>query len=241
MCMKNNIKAFTMKNQRPSFSPTALYAGALILALTAVPNAQAQNLCSGIPQRASSFEMSLGSTQVSVAGNAQYHLRGDLAWFARSRSPFRTGIRLGLGHLGQSSMAANANNAENPEQEVVESRYRLAMNTVHGVVRFDPLVGAFRPFLEGEVGVAATAVDRRDFDALGERIGYAVPSLDPTLQYGWSAGARLRLSRTAFLVVRYGAQYGGQLDLHSPSDPEGAFDIADNQHQTGTMGLSFGF
>lgn len=240
--MKNNIKAFTMKNQRPSFSSVALYAGALMLGLTTVPDAHAQNLCSGNPHRSSSFEMSLGSTQLSVAGDAQYHLRGDLAWFARSRSPFRTGIRLGWGHLGQSSITSAASSGEgNPEQEVVESRYRLAMNTVHGVVRFDPLVGAFRPFVEGEVGVAATAVDRRDFDRLGERTAYAVPSLDPTLQYGWSAGARIRMSRTSFFVVRYGTQHGGQLDLHSTADPEGAFDLADHQHHTGTIGLSFGF
>lgn len=241
MCMKNNIKAFTMKNQRPPCSLLALYAGALILAMTAVPNAHAQQCCSGIPQRASTFEMSLGSTQVSVSGDAQYDLRGDLTWLARSRSPFRTGVRLGMGHLGQASMSATDNSEGNSDQEVVESKYRLAMHTVHGVVRFDPLVGAFRPFIEGEVGVAATAVDRRDFDALGERIGYAVTALDPTLQYGWSAGARMRLSRTAFLVMRYGTQHGGPLDLHHRSDPEGAFEVADNQHHTGTIGLSFGF
>jgi len=237
--MPNNIKAFTMKNHRFSFSASKAQSLALAVALFASFAAEAQCCNQGRASRAGVFEMSTGATQLAWGESTLAPLHADLSWFSRSRGPLRTGIRMGIAHLGNSTV----NKALQPPNDgaiAEDTRYRILLPGISGVVRLDPLRGGFRPFIEGEAGVDASYVDKRSFDSAGERQQHNVTTFDPVLQYGWSAGARIRFGRSAFLVLRYGNKQGGSLNIPLEEGPETLFESADGERHTATVGLSFG-
>jgi len=237
--MPNNIKAFTMKNHRFSFSASKAQSLALAVALFASFAAEAQCCNQGRASRAGVFEMSTGATQLAWGESTLAPLHADLSWFSRSRGPLRTGIRMGIAHLGNSTV----NKALQPPNDgaiAEDIRYRILLPGISGVVRLDPLRGGFRPFIEGEAGVDASYVDKRSFDSAGERQQHNVTTFDPVLQYGWSAGARIRFGRSAFLVLRYGNKQGGSLNIPLEEGPETLFESADGERHTATVGLSFG-
>ena len=86
--------------------------------------------------------------------------------------------------------------------------------------------------------MAATILDVRTFDSMGERTNYEVPNFDPTLQYGWAAGARIRIGNGAFMTVRYGERFGGQLDIPNPIEAGDAPAQIGNERYVMGMGLS---
>ena len=239
MCMPNNIKAFTMKNHRFSFSASKAQSLALAVALFASFAAEAQCCNQGRASRAGVFEMSTGATQLAWGESTLAPLHADLSWFSRSRGPLRTGIRMGIAHLGNSTVY-KALQPTNDGAIAEDTRYRILLPGISGVVRLDPLRGGFRPFIEGEAGVDASYVDKRSFDSAGERQQHNVTTFDPVLQYGWSAGARIRFGRSAFLVLRYGNKQGGSLNIPLEEGPETLFESADGERHTATVGLSFG-
>jgi len=239
MCIDNNIKAFTMKNL--PFSTPSLTAKSMVLvvALFTASAANAQCCNQGRFQRGGAFEMAAGATQLALNSSNLLPLQADLSWFARSRGPLRSGVRLGMAHLGTSTgTPLQQPLPDGAKQE--DAKYRILMPGISGVLRLDPFRGGFRPFIEGEAGVDATYVDRRTFDGSGERQQYNVTTFDPALQYGWSAGARIRFGRSAFLVIRYGNKHGGSLNIPLAEGPESMFESADGERHTATLGLSFG-
>ena len=239
MCMDNNITPFTMKNHRFS-APTSMTRGiVLVVALFTASAAGAQCCNQGRLQRAGAFEMSAGATQLALDASNMLPFHADVSWFARSRGPLKSGVRLGLAHLGNSTSASSLHPL--PDGEKTEDiQYRILMPGLSGVLRLDPLRGGFRPFIEGEFGVDATYVDKRAFDGSGERIRHNVTTFDPALLYGWSAGTRIRFGRSAFLVLRYGNKHGGALNIPRQEDPENLFEPAGSERHTATVGLSFG-
>jgi len=239
MCIANNIKAFTMKNHRsPSLISTA-QSLALVVALFSASAAEAQCCNQGRHQRPGSFELSAGATQLALTESNLVPFHADLTYFSRSRGPIRSGIRLGIARLGSSSRD-DSPSLPNSSENAANTQYRMLLPGMSGVLRLDPLRGGFRPFVEAEAGVDATFVDRRALNGAGERIGYDITTFQPALQYGWSAGVRVRLSRGAFLVMRYGNKHGGSLNIPLEEGPESQCESADGDRQTATVGLSFG-
>ena len=239
MCIPNNIKAFTMKNHRFSFSASKAQSLALAVALFTSFAVEAQCCNPGRASRAGVFELSTGATRLALAESTLAPFHADLSWFARTRGPLRTGIRMGLAHLGNTTETATVQ-PPNDGTTAEDTRYRILLPGISGVVRLDPLRGGFRPFIEGEAGLDASYVDKRSFDGAGERQQHNVTTFDPALQYGWSAGARIRFGRSAFLVLRYGNKQGGSLNVPLKEGPETLFDSADGERHTATVGLSFG-
>ena len=184
------------------------------------------------PRRAGAFELS-GTALLSRVeeGNLMVDPGLEVTFLGRSPGALHRGIRLGIGMLDQSGTISGS------EFGTTERR-RTLLSEVSGVLRLDPFRAGFRPFLEGELGMAATLADIRTFNELGNRISYDVPALDPTLHYGWAAGTRIRMGNGAFLSLRYGERVGGRLDVPSSAEDFGVFTALDNQRRVFSMGLS---
>lgn len=184
------------------------------------------------PRRAGAFELS-GTALLShfEEGSLMVDPGLEVTFLGRSPGALHSGVRLGIGMLDQSGTVAGS------ELGTTERR-RTLLSEVSGVLRLDPFRAGFRPFLEGELGMAATLADVRSFDELGHRIGYDVPAFDPTLHYGWAAGARIRMGTGTFLSLRYGERIGGHLDVPNPVEDTGALTTLDNQRRVLSMGLS---
>lgn len=228
-----------MRNPNTSLLRNSARFTALLAALFTLGSAHAQCCGRQAARPGGAFELSGGNVAVGLPDGSLNRLHLDMAWFGATRSPFKKGIRIGLASLGTSNMPVEDVDLSTPDA-VDEHIYRLLLPELSGVLRFDPLRGGFRPFLEGELGIAAAVVDQRSFDVTGERTGYRINDLDPTVSMGWSAGTRVRLGRAAFLVLRYGEQQGGVLpyhDLHSLDTEAG--DMGERRRQA-TIGFSFG-
>ncbi len=237
--MVNNIKPFTMKNPTPLLGRHAARMTALLALLFALGSVHAQCCGRQPPRTSGAFELSAGNVALGLPEGLMNHLHVDMAWFSASRSPFKRGLRLGVGSLGSARVPSDSDNGLDPTN-LEEFRYRMLLPELSGVLRFDPLRGGFRPFAEGSFGIAATFVDERNFDAAGERIGYGVEAIDPTVNFGWSAGTRIRLGRAAFLVLRYGEQQGGLLNHYDLHSLDAAPISAQAVRRQATLGISFG-
>ncbi len=214
---------------------------ALLLILT---DAQAQRRGgrSGFfqPQRPGAIEFSGAALMSSDAATADLlvHPGVELTWIGRAPGPIHTGIRLGLGQLGhtQNAASSDAGNAD------TETRTRLLLPEVSSVLRLDPFRGGIRPFVEGEIGLAASLLDERTFDDQGQRTAYGIPAYDATAHYGWAGGARLRLGGGVGVALRYGKRFGGALDLPEPEqEPTVMPAQLDGERSRASAGFSFAF
>ena len=99
----------------------------------------------------------------------------ELTWIGRAPGPLHTGIRLGLGQLDRE--VTDGMSGETPMDHTTVTR--LLLPEVSSVLRLDPFQGRFRPFLEGELGLAATVLDERTLDADGNRTAYRFRPMMP--------------------------------------------------------------
>lgn len=182
--------------------------------------------------RQGAVEMTFGPTALyDENGEMTARPLASLAYFKRQRGPFKRGIRMGVAGLGSTS--------ETVEMEDNQSiQYREFLPELSGVLRFDPFRGGFQPFVEGELGLAASVMDERTFDAQGNRTNHSVSGFDSGLFYGWGAGARFRMGRSSFLMLRYGSRIGSPLDLFDENDPA---QIIEPNRQDVSLGLSLAF
>ena len=184
------------------------------------------------PRRAGAFELNGTALLAEMkAGDLMVHPGIELTCLGRSAGPLHKGVRIGLGMLDRSGSLAVSESG-------TSERRRTFLPEVSGVLRLDPFRSRIRPFVEGELGMAATILDVRTFDSMGERTNYDVPNFDPTLQYGWAAGARIRIGNGAFMTVRYGERFGGQLDIPNPIEAGDAPAQIGNERYVMGMGLS---
>jgi len=184
------------------------------------------------PRRAGAFE--LGGTSLLFL-NSESNLMVDagleVSVLGRAAGPLHSGVRLGVGLIDRTGSLAGT------EAGTTERR-RTLLPEASGVLRLDPFQDGFRPFVEAELGMSATFMDIRTFDEEGGRLDYAVPTVDPTLHYGWAAGTRIRLGGGTFVSVRYGERYGGHLDVPDPIQETGTLTTLDPQRRVIGMGLS---
>ena len=175
-----------------------------------------------------------GSALLSTVddGSLMVHPGLELTMLGRAPGPLHRGIRLGMGVLGTSESDLNATTG-------TVDRHRALLPEVAGVVRFSPFRQGFQPFIEGELGAAATLGDVRTFDEAGDRIEHRIPEFDPTLHYGVAAGARIRMAPGTFLALRYAERYGGLLDAPFLSEATDATDALDGRRRAVSMALSF--
>lgn len=235
-CRFKNKPTFTMRH-----TPFLRTAGLLALLITLLPAyGQRQGGRNGFfqPQRPGALEFT-GTALVSTdgdTGDLLVHPGVELTWIGRAPGPLHTGLRLGLGHLDRQATSPDMD----ADEAVEEIRTRLMLPEISSVVRLDPLNGSFRPFFEGELGLAATLLDERAFDADGQRAAYRIPAYDATAHYGWAAGVRVRMGQGAFLSMQYGKRFGGTLDLLQPSDGAGSQPMQlDGERHRASVGLSF--
>lgn len=222
--------------------PFLLHATGLmaLLLFTADADAQRRSGRSSFfqPQQPGALELSgvaLLSTPQSEA-RIGMHPGLELTWIGRAPGPLHTGIRLGLGQLDRE--VTDGMSGETPMDHTTVTR--LLLPEVSSVLRLDPFQGRFRPFLEGELGLAATVLDERTLDADGNRTAYQIPAYDATAHYGWAAGVRVQLGEGAFLTARYGSRFGGALDLHeSDVNPTVMPDPLDGERSRAALGFSF--
>ena len=239
MCIDVHQTTFIMSNNQKTF-PHLLRAMTLACAtLFILPESQAQEW--GLESRCGKFrnrpcikgavELTAGPLMVQQDGVNATVPQASLAIFGRQSGPFKRGFRLGLAHLGSE--------VQDQLSEGTSVRYRQAMPEVAGLLRFEPFRGGFRPFVEGEVGFAASVMDERSFDAEGNRTAHRFSGFDPGLNYGWSAGARLRMGSAAFLMVRYGSRLGSSLNLPGIGQEEATSVALDREDVS--VGFSFAF
>lgn len=182
--------------------------------------------------RQGALEFTIGPTGISNKfGEMTTRPLGTIAFFKRQRGPLKRGIRAGMTGLGSTT-----------ESEAVadgaSTQYREFLPELSGVLRFDPFRGGFQPFVEGELGIAASVMDERTFDAQGNRTNHSISGFDSGLFYGWGAGVRLRMGTSAFLMLRYGSRFGSPLDLFDESTPG---QVIEPQRTDGSIGLSLAF
>ena len=184
------------------------------------------------PRRAGAFELS-GVSLLSL--NAEGNLLADAGFevtvLGRAASPLHSGVRLSVGMLDRTGSISGT------EAGTTERR-RTLLPEASGVLRLDPFRGGFRPFAEAELGMSATLIDIRTFDEAGHRTDYDVPAFDPTLHYGVTAGARIRMGTGTFLSVRYGERFGGHLDVPNPIQETGILTTLESERRVISMGLS---
>lgn len=248
-CLVNNITKFKMRYTKTPFRLRLITSIVLLLTFFCPPEMNAQEwslepCCGKRPKRGNTtgaFEVSGGNVALGLNGGTLNRMHADIAWFGASRGPLKRGVRLGLSALGSSITDASPM-AESPTAgvDVVEQRYRMVLPELSSVLRLDPFRGGFRPFLEGEFGMAATALDERNFGAAGERSSYRLVGLDPTVHFGWSAGTRIRMGRATFLTLRYGQKMGGSLDLYDVASPGNTAGALEEMRHCATVGFSFG-
>ncbi len=242
MCSAVHQTTFTMRILHSSLSPSLFRVAALFCGLLVFTHAQGQqrgrmsscNGCSGRFGGAGAFELAVGPALLLDDGSGFGRPQANIAFFSRQRSPFKTGVRLGVVGLG--SEVADALGSEGQS-----TRYRSFMPELSGLLRLDPFRGRFRPFVEGELGLAASVMDVRDFDAEGERTEHGIPGLDAGLNYGWSAGARVRMGGSAYLLLRYGSKMGTALELHDVESATPAASVLAPNRRDMSLGLSLGF
>ncbi|RPG81161.1 MAG: hypothetical protein CBC74_002555 [Crocinitomicaceae bacterium TMED114] len=224
--------------------PTLFRLSGLLALLLILTDAQAQRRSGrgGFfqPQRPGAIELSGAALLSNDAATADLlvHPGVELTWIGRAPGPIHTGIRLGLGQLDHTQSAASSD----AESADTETRTRLLLPEVSSVLRLDPFRGGIRPFVEGEIGLAASLLDERTFDDQGQRTAYGIPAYDATAHCGWAAGARLRLGEGVFLALRYGKRFGGALDLPEPAqEPTVMPAQLDGQRSRASAGFSFAF
>ena len=156
----------------------------------------------------------------------------EVTFLNQSFHPLQKGLRLGLGIMDGQITDVNATSDKT-------ERRRALMPQAAGVLHLELLRGRFRPFLEGEAGVASTLLDVRTFDELDERTSYSIPSFDATLFYGWATGIRISMMEDqGFLVLRCGYRFGGQLTQHViGEEPEGSV-LLDGRRSSASIGIS---
>ena len=239
MCTDVHQTTFIMSNH-PKTLPHLLRSLALACAtLFILPESHAQEW--GLESRCGKFrnrpciqgavELTAGPLMVQQNGGHATVPQASLAIFGRQSGPFKRGVRVGLAHLGSE--------VQDQIGEGTSTRYRQAMPELAGLLRFEPFRGGFRPFVEGEVGFAASVMDERSFDAEGNRTAHRFSGFDPGLNYGWSAGARLRMGSAAFLMVRYGSRLGSSLNLPGIGQEEATSVALDREDVS--VGFSFAF
>ena len=174
-----------------------------------------------------------GSALLSTVddGPLLVHPGFDLTLLGRSPGLIHRGVRIGMGILGTSESGVDADNG-------TVDRHRALLPEVAGVVRLSPFRQGFQPFLEGELGAAATLGDVRTFDEEGDRIAHRIPEFDPTLHYGWAAGTRIRMAPGTFLAVRYAERFGGLLDAPFLSEATAATNALDGRRRAVSLALS---
>ena len=206
---------------------------ALLIMVTSTSAAFGQRRGSFLePRRAGAFELNGTALLAEMeAGDLMVHPGIELTCLGRSAGPLHRGVRIGLGILDRSGSLAGSESG-------TSERRRTFLPEVSGVLRLAPFRGGVRPFAEGELGMAATILDVRTFDSAGDRMGYAVPNFDPTLHYGWAAGARIRIGDGAFITVRYGERFGGQLEIPNPIETGDAPTQIGNERRVMGMGFS---
>ena len=182
--------------------------------------------------RQGAVEMTFGPTALyDENGEMTVRPRASLALFKRQRGPFKRGIRMGVTGLGSTSETVDIENGQSIQ-------YREFLPELSGVLRFDPFRGGFQPFVEGELGLAASVMDERTFDAQGHRTQHGISGFDSGLFYGLGAGARFRLGPSSFVMLRYGSRIGTPLDLFDESDPA---QFVEPHRQDVSLGLSLAF
>lgn len=240
MCLVIHQTTFTM----PHYSPTDMAKFSLrTFALTCsfllfLPLSYGQEwriepCCNpGNAFRQGAVEMTLGPAALyDEYGEMTARPMASLAVFKRQRGPFKRGIRMGVVGLGSTSETVEIENGQSIQ-------YREFLPELSGVLRFDPFRGGFQPFAEGELGLAASVMDERTFDAQGNRTDHSVSGFDSGLFYGWGAGARVRMGRSSFVMLRYGSRIGSPLDLFDEGDPT---QIVEPHRQDVSLGLSLAF
>ena len=238
--------AFCRLNNKPTFTmrfPFLLRATGLmaLLLFTADADAQRRNGRSGFfqPQRPGALELSgvaLLSTPQSEA-RIGVHPGLELTWIGRAAGPLHSGIRLGLGQLDREVtdgiVRRNSNGPHHRDADVT------LLPEVSSVLRLDPFQGRFRPFLEGELGLAPRSWTSGPWMRTGNRTAYPIPAYDATRT---TAGPLvcIQLGEGAFLTARYGERFGGHLDLpESDVNPTVMPDPLDGERSRAALGFSF--
>ncbi len=156
----------------------------------------------------------------------------EVTFLNRSIHPLQKGFRLGLGIMDGQTTAVNATSDKT-------ERRRALMPQAAGLLHLELFRGRFRPFVEGEAGVASTLLDVRTFDELEERTSYSIPSFDATLFYGWATGIRISMMEgQGFLVLRCGNRFGGQLTQHAMGDEPEENALLDGRRSSASIGIS---
>lgn len=237
--MVNNNTPFTMVKPNAPFLGKSLRSTAVLAALFTFGTVQAQCCGRQAPRPGGAFELGAGGMALGMPDGPMHRLQLDMAWFGAGRTPLKSGIRMGLTAIGSAGLPLDGDAGAGPD-DIDRFQYRSFLPALSGVLRFDPLRGGFRPFVEGEFGLAASMVDRRSINTEGDRVGYRLEAFEPTVGMGWSAGTRIRLGRSAFLVMRYGEQQGGSLPHYDPAAWDAEAVPMEATRRQATLGFSFG-
>lgn len=161
------------------------------------------------------------------------------------RLPFQLGFAFNYGVMGRKTSKVLLTD---PALNNVEGR--LALNekvlSYHPMLRFSPLKGAVRPYVDGMVGLRHFSTKSKvTVDGLSEPLQKERHSDDMVFSSGWAAGLMVAVGGTGFIEARVERMYSGKATYLDPSsitiNDQGQVAFNTLKSSTGTLNVLVGF
>jgi hypothetical protein len=160
------------------------------------------------------------------------------------RMPFQVGFAFNYGVMGRKTSKVIVT-----DEALQNSEGRMALNTkvlsYHPFLRFTPLTGGVRPYVDGIVGLRHFSTKSKvTVDGLQEPLQKERHSDDMVLSSGWAAGVMVMLGGTAYLEARVERMYSGKATYVDPNsitiDSQGNVGFSTLKSSTGTLNALLG-
>lgn len=158
--------------------------------------------------------------------------------------PFQWGFAFGYGIMGTRARPVEVSQ---PELGTTEGRMavRSKVLSYHPMLRFSPLHGKVRPYVDGLVGVRHFSTRSTiTVDGLHEPLVRERYSSDLAWSTGWAAGLMVNLGTVGYIEGRVERFYSGRASYVDPGsiaiDDQGVLDANTLESGTGTLNLLVG-
>lgn len=169
---------------------------------------------------------------------------GGVLTLPAKRLPLQLGFAFDYGIMGRKTSKIVVMDAV---QVPTEGRIALTEKVLsyHPLLRFSPLKGPVRPYVEGMVGLRHFSTKSNiTVDGTGGAVQRSRHSDDMVLSSGWAAGLMVDLGGTAYMEARVERMYSGKAEYVDPGsiaiDGQGNVAFSTLQSTTGTLNLLLG-
>ena len=169
---------------------------------------------------------------------------GGVLTLPAGRLPFQWGFDFGYGIMGRKARSITV-----AEPDLGATEGRLAVNAkvlgYHPLLRFSPLTGKVRPYVDGLVGLRHfTTQSTITVDGLHEPLSQERLANDLALSAGWAAGLMVGLGQVGYIEARIESINGGKATYVDPAtvamDGQGHVSFNTLKSTTGNVNLLVG-